>query len=422
VRFSSLDQWLDWQAGLHPKSVDLGLERVSEVWSHLTSHHEAFVITVSGTNGKGSSVAMLEAILINAGYHVGCFTSPHLIRYNERIKIDGKEASDEAICEAFGFIDQCRENISLTYFEFGTLAALHLFEKAGVEVMILEVGLGGRLDAVNIIDANAALITAIGIDHQDWLGNDREMIGREKAGILRKDQLAVFSGNDMPQSIRTESEKLGARLLVSGEDYQLKSDGQQWSLISEFGSRHALPIPAMRGKHQLQNAAGVIAMLLASREQLPVKAEALKSGLLQAQVMGRFQILPKTHPVIVDVAHNPQSMHSLSENLEKFVIRGKLLGIVGMLKDKDSLESLKNLVPQVDQWFLVTTRGERGLSADLLAKNIHLIDPDAECLLFNTVSEAYNSVLQYAREDDSILVTGSFHITGDFLAGQAEFD
>jgi len=422
VRFSSLDQWLDWQVSLHPKSVDLGLERVSHVWSRLSCQHESYVISVAGTNGKGSSVAMLEAILINAGYRVGCFTSPHLVRYNERIKIDGKEASDEAICEAFEAIDNCRGNISLTYFEFGTLAALYLFEQAWVEVMILEVGLGGRLDAVNIIDANAALITAIGIDHQEWLGNDREAIGREKAGIFRKDRLAVFSGNDMPESIRSESERRGTHLLVNGEDFQLKSDGQQWSLIAELGSRHALPIPAMRGKHQLENAAGVIALLLASREQLPVKAEAMKAGLLQAQVMGRFQILQKAYPVIVDVAHNPQSTQSLAENLTKFVIRGKLLAIVGMLKDKDSLESLKNLAPQVDQWYLVSTHGERGLQASQLAENIHLIDADAECLLFNTVSEAYNSVLQNACEDDSILVTGSFHIAGDFLAREAELD
>jgi dihydrofolate synthase/folylpolyglutamate synthase len=416
VRFSSLDQWLDWQISLHPKSVDLGLERVSQVWSQLTSQHEAFVITVAGTNGKGSSVAMLESILLNAGYRVGCFTSPHLVRYNERIKIDGHEAIDEAICEAFEAIDNCRDNISLTYFEFGALAALHLFEKARVEVMILEVGLGGRLDAVNIIDANAALITAIGIDHQDWLGNDREVIGREKAGIFRKGQLAVFSGNDMPESVRKASAQLGTQLLVSGEDYQLKSDDQQWSLISDFGSRHALPIPVMRGTHQLENAAGVIALLLACREQLPVKAEALKTGLLQAQVMGRFQVLQKQQVLIVDVAHNPQSTRALAKNLAKFVIRGKLRAIVGMLKDKDSLASLENLAPQVDQWFLVSTHGDRGLKAELLAENIHLIDADAECLLFNTVSEAYNSVLQYAQEDDSILVTGSFHIAGDFLA------
>ena len=169
MRYASLDQWLDWQVKLHPRSVDLGLERVSQVWSRLSCHHEAYVITVAGTNGKGSSVAMLEAILTSAGYHVGCFTSPHLVRYNERIKIDSLEVADEAICEAFEAIDKCREDISLTYFEFGALAALYLFEKAQVEVMILEVGLGGRLDAVNMIDANAALITAIGIDHQDWL-------------------------------------------------------------------------------------------------------------------------------------------------------------------------------------------------------------------------------------------------------------
>lgn len=415
-RFSNLDQWLDWQLSLHSKSIDLGLERVSRVWSRLSDNHQAFVITVAGTNGKGSSVAMLEAILLKAGFKVGCFTSPHLVSYNERIKINGVEASDELICEAFERIDQVRESTTLTYFEFGALAALHLFEKARVEVMILEVGLGGRLDAVNIIDADAALVTAIGIDHQEWLGNDREVIAREKAGIFRQGQLAVFSGNDMPVSVRDVAQETGTQLLVAGEDYRYEANGQQWSLKTATGNRHALPIPAMRGKHQVENAAGVLALLLACKEQLPVSSEAMKAGLLQAQVKGRFQILQKQHTVVIDVAHNPQSARALADNLSRFVVKGRLLAIIGMLNDKDSVASLEPLVPQVDHWFLVSTHGDRGLAAQQLADQLQKIDPLAKCLLFNGVSEAYNSVLEIAGENDSILVTGSFHIAGDFLA------
>jgi dihydrofolate synthase/folylpolyglutamate synthase len=416
VRFSTLDEWLDWQAGLHPKTIDLGLKRVGSVWSRISKSHDAFVITVAGTNGKGSSVAMLEAILLNAGYRVGCFTSPHLVRYNERIRINGTEVADDAICEAFAGIDAVRDDTSLSYFEFGTLAALFLFEKAQVDVMLLEVGLGGRLDAVNIIDADAALITTIGIDHQEWLGNDREVIGKEKAGILRRKQVAVFSGNDMPKSISEIAGEKGTRLLVAGQDYHFESDGQAWNLHSGSNNRYALPVPAMRGSHQLENAAGVLALLLACKDKIPVSSEAIRSGLMQAQVKGRFQILQKEYPVIVDVAHNPQSASSLADNLRKFVIKGKLLTIVGMLKDKDSLESLKQLAPLVDSWFLVSTTGERGLPAEKLAESLKEIAPQSPSLLFNTLGEAYNSVLQYAQENDSILVTGSFHIAGDFLA------
>ncbi len=416
MRFSNLNDWLEWQSHLHLKSIDLGLDRVSAVWSRL--HPEkipAFVITVAGTNGKGSSVAMLESILLSAGFCVGCYTSPHLVRYNERIRLNGEEAGDEQICNAFAAIDAGRDDISLSYFEFGTLAALYLFSKADLDVIILEVGLGGRLDAVNIIDADAALITGIDIDHQDWLGNDREAIGREKAGILRKQQQAVFAGTDVPDSVLAHAQKVGTKLLIAGQNYQVLKQENSWDFESVSGNRNALPIPALRGRHQLENAAGVVALLIACREQLPVSTEAIRLGLLNARIKGRFQVLQKKFPVIVDVAHNQQSIQALCNNLSSFVVKGKLHVIIGMLRDKDILNSLKPLASIADSWHLVSTPGDRGLSSRKLSEILSVLLTDKPVFQYEKVGEAFDSVLQYGQVDDSILVTGSFLVAGQFL-------
>lgn len=416
MRFTSLEDWLEWQSQLHLKSIDLGLERVSKVWDRLHPDKlKAFVITVAGTNGKGSSVAMLEAILLAAGYSVGCYTSPHLVRYNERIHLNGEEADDDQICAAFAAIDEARQDISLTYFEFGTLAALYLSAKAEVDVIVLEVGLGGRLDAVNIIDADAALITSIGLDHQDWLGDDREKIGREKAGILRANQAAVFSGHDIPASIVDYAQSLGTKLLVAGRNYHTEQLHDSWNIVTDHGNRSGLPLPLMRGRHQLENAAGVVALLLDCNKSLPVSIQAIRQGLLTAQVKGRFEVINQPLTVVVDVAHNEQSMQVLSENLSGLVVKGKLHAVAGMLKDKDIENSLKPLLPLVDRWYLVDTPGERGLSATELSAILKKISPDSDCQTYEKVSDAYESVIQYAQDEDTVLVTGSFLVTGQFL-------
>lgn len=419
MRFDHLDEWLDWQSRLHLKNIDLGLERVSRVWKslHPDSGFPATVITVAGTNGKGSSVAMLEAILLAAGYRVGCYTSPHLVHYNERIRLDGKEVTDELICEAFERIDRARDQLSLTYFEFGTLAALDIFARQKPDAVILEVGLGGRLDAVNIIDADLALITGIAIDHSDWLGDSRELIGAEKAGILRSGQVAVFSGADMPASIRDKAASLGLDLAIAGEDFDWHGEQAGWRLTGRAGNRNGFPVPAMRGDHQFENAAGVIQLLLEGKSQLPVSSEAMRQGLLSARVAGRFQVIPADgYRVVVDVAHNQQSMSVLAQNLQKFVIKGRLHAIAGMLRDKDIAASLMPLLDIVDTWYIVPTPGERGLSAEAFMAKLLELKPAADCRAYETLAEARTSVLQFVAEDDTLLVTGSFLVAGEFLA------
>jgi len=418
MRFDNLSDWLEWQSTLHVKNIDLGLERVANVWQQLLGKDdfEPFVITVAGTNGKGSSVAMLEAILQAAGYRTGCYTSPHLLDYNERIRVDGRNVSDQDICEAFESIDQARNDISLSYFEFGTLAALQVFRAKQPEVVILEVGLGGRLDAVNIIDADAALITEIAIDHQDWLGDTRDLIGREKAGILRAGQAAVFSGCDIPFSIVEVASRLQVDLKIAGEDFNAIPHQHDWSFVSEKHSRHGLPVPHLRGEHQLRNAAGVIALLLCIQTRLPVQTEALRRGLLNASIPGRFQVLQDLPlPVVVDVAHNQQSMTVLAENLKKFVIKGRLFAIVGMLKDKDIENSFKPMLDVIDSWHFVPTPGQRGQSAEKLAEVLTTLTNDAEIHCHETLAEAWQSVLQSHSDSDSVLVCGSFLVAGDFL-------
>ncbi|MDH5600929.1 MAG: Mur ligase family protein, partial [Gammaproteobacteria bacterium] len=297
MRFSSLPEWLNWQQGLHSSSIELGLERVAEVFQRLHSSLPAIpVISVAGTNGKGSSVALLETIYQNAGYRTAAYTSPHILHYNERLHLDAEEVSDQQICEAFERIDQARcqgDEISLTYFEFGTLAALDIFYRAKPEVIILEVGLGGRLDAVNIIDADIALITSIGIDHTAWLGHDRETIAREKAGIMRKGCPVVFSSPDMPRSIKQAADEVGAVLYQRGKDFDWKNGMgyAAWDWKSDKHQRSALPTPSLRGNHQLDNAAGVLMVIECLADKLPVSQKQVKAGLLSVSVMGRFQCI-----------------------------------------------------------------------------------------------------------------------------------
>lgn len=424
MRFDSLNQWLEWQTQLHHKSVDLGLERVAGVWQRLNQQYFSasppafFTISVAGTNGKGSSVAMLESILLAAGYRLGCYTSPHLVRYNERIRVDGAPVADTDLCEAFEAIDQSRAGISLSYFEFSTLAALYLFARAGIEVAVLEVGLGGRLDAVNIIDADAALVCAIGLDHQEWLGDTRETIGLEKAGIFRPAQQAVFSGRDMPASIADYAAKLGTRLLVAGTDFswQVAADSAStWTFTPVQGPPLALPLPQLRGEHQLDNAAGVVALLQSVKQRLPVALQALRQGLLECRLQGRFEVIQQRIPVIVDVAHNPQSMAALSANLQRFMRRGRLLAVIGMLRDKAVAESLAEIADQVDAWFVFSTPGERGLTAENLAATIRQLSAETPLEVFTTLAEACDCALQWANDDDAMLVSGSFVTAGEFL-------
>ena len=312
---STLAEWLAHLESLHPKTIALGLERVAEVKARLNLSSDFPVIIVGGTNGKGSVCAMLEAILHAAGYRVGCYTSPHLLNYNERVRIGKLQASDNELCASFSDIEQARGDIPLTYFEFGTLAAMQLFISHQVDVAILEVGLGGRLDAVNVFDADCAVVTSVDIDHTDYLGETREEIAFEKAGIFRQGRVAICSDNDVPEALAAHAQKIGAELWCIGREFGYATHQGQWDYRSREVARMAMPYPALRGGFQLSNASAVLAALDAVRERLPVSMAAIRRGLTEVQLAGRFQFVPGKPQLILDVAHNPHAARTLAKNL-----------------------------------------------------------------------------------------------------------
>jgi len=416
MRFSSLQEWLNWQEGLHPSSIDLGLERVAEVFKRLhPSPPPCPVITVAGTNGKGSSAALLESIYQNAGYQTGVFTSPHLLRYNERIHLNGEEVSDDVICEAFERIDQARlqsdKEISLTYFEFGTLAALDIYFRAKPDVMILEVGLGGRLDVVNILDADVALITSIGIDHTAWLGNDRETIAKEKAGIMRKGKPVVFSSPDMPDSIATTAKEVGAILYRRGKDFDWKNGTgyAAWDWKSNKQQRTALPHSNLRGTHQLDNAAGVLMVIEQLAHKLSVNQKQIKDGLLSVSVPGRFQCQPGNPMHVLDVAHNEASMVCLAELLNSQVCGGNNVAVLGMLEDKAHTAALAIMLPEIIRWYVADLDVPRGAKSEYLAAVLKDLDKSTVVSCFKSVKQAIEAADASAEMGDRVIVFGSFH-------------
>ncbi len=410
MRFNSLQDWLDWQGGLNPKEIELGLERVHLVWERLGAPPlGAPVLTVAGTNGKGSCVAFAEAMLQAAGYRTGCYTSPHLLHYNERIRLDGRSADDGQICAAFEQIDNAREGVPLTYFEFGTLAALWIFSQAGLDAVILEVGLGGRLDAVNLIDPDVALITDIALDHQDWLGGDLESIAAEKAGILRPGRPAVFSGRRIPNSILQIAQEIGAGLLVAGTDYRTRRRSDGWDLLREQGARRALPQPGMRGSVQIDNAAGVLVALDCLSERLPLDQRAVRSGLLSARLAGRFEVRPGQPTLVLDVAHNPHAAAVLNDLLGDFFTRGRVIAVCGMLADKDAAGVAVALAGRFDAWHLVDLSGQpRGMSARELADRVVPQLGDIPVHQGAGVGETLVDIIAASGPEDLVVVFGSF--------------
>ena len=413
----TLDEWLDWQSGLHPKRIDLGLERVQHVWRQLGAPTPAAkVVSVAGTNGKGSSVALLEAILREGGYRVGCYTSPHLLRYNERIRIDGQPADDATICAAFERIEQARGDTRLTYFEYGTLAALLLFADSALDLAILEVGLGGRLDAVNIIDADVALITGIALDHTEWLGDTLEQIGAEKAGIVRRDRPAVFAAPDMPASVAQVAARHGAPLLRLGEAYRYRRSGEGWDWLGGGTSRRALPLPGMRGSQQLQNAAGVLQVVDCLQASHPVDQRAVRAGLLSARAAGRLERVQRSCPWLLDVAHNPQAAQVLADQLGDIFVPGQVHAVVGMLRDKAIDQVLAALAPRIDRWHLVDLATEqRGASAVELREALAGAQRDAAHLC-GDLHDCLERLDAQLAADDLVLVFGSFVTVGKVMA------
>ena len=418
VRFARLDDWLEWQQSAHPRPIDLGLERVARVlgrigWRGATQP----VITVGGTNGKGSCVAMLEALLRAGGHRVGTFTSPHLLDYRERIRIDGQWASAASLVTAFERIADALGGDSLTFFEYNTLAALLVFETAAPNVIVLEVGLGGRLDAVNVVDADVAVVVSVGLDHMDWLGPDVESIGREKAGIFRPGRPAICGMTAPPRSILAVAAAQGARLLLRGRDFRgdEHADGS-WDFEDAHGRLAGLPAPALQGVAQVGNAATALAAVRELSARVPLSRMAVERGLTEVHLAGRFQRIGGTGGVewVLDVAHNADAAAVLADSLARTPVRGRTIAVCGMLADKDVRAVVLAMRDRVDHWIAATTDGPRGL------QDGELVTRAAEVGVTMTrggpVPEAMRLAAAGAAAGDRIVVFGSFHTVGPALS------
>jgi dihydrofolate synthase/folylpolyglutamate synthase len=374
------------------------------------------VLTVGGTNGKGSVCAYLESILLRAGFRTGLYTSPHLLRYNERVRINGGEIDDESLLRAFERIERARGEVSLTYFEFGTLAAALIFNQSRLDVAILEVGLGGRLDAVNLFDADCAAVISVDLDHMNLLGPTRESIGFEKAGIFRSARPAVCADPDPPASLLAHARSIGAHLRRIGIDFGYEAQGQHWRYFGPAGKRNALPHPALRGAHQLGNAAAAIAVLDELKSKLPVSMQALRMGLASASLPGRFQVLPGRPAVVLDVAHNPHAARALVRCLQAHRGFRRTIAVFAMLADKDIAAVAETVKTRIDRWYVASLPGPRGSSAQSLAKLIERVDPGKPLRRFASLADAYHGAVESAAENDRILVFGSFHTVSEVLA------
>jgi dihydrofolate synthase/folylpolyglutamate synthase len=417
MRFQTLPEWLAWQEKLHFTEVDPGLERVRQVWQQLKGKATLpfKVITVAGTNGKGSSVAILDSILRAAGYRTGAYTSPHLINYNERIVVDGEACDDGLISEAFEEIDQAREEVSLTYFEFSTLAAVNIFCNKAIDIAILEVGMGGRLDAVNLFDADIALITPISLDHIQWLGHDRETIGFEKAGIIRANKPLVCTEKP-PKSVINYAHELSADTSIATVDFNYQYDSQQWHWSNEIISWRNLPHPALTGRYQLQNAAAVLQVIsLLIEHGFNISQPQIEKGLIEVLLAGRFQQVPGAILRIFDVTHNEQGALSLVELLIGSAFQGRTIGILAMLKDKDASTVSAILKPAIDDWYIAGLSGSRGMSVDTLALELKGVIDDDKVNTFDSVPNAYREAMANARKGDRVVIFGSFHTVASVM-------
>ena len=424
MRFKRLEEWLKWQENLHTKKIDLGLERVGTVWTRLHPRpFPAIVITVGGTNGKGSSVAFLNAILLAAGYKTGSFTSPHLLRYNERIRINGVEVDDLLILQAFDRIDRVRDGVPLTYFEFSTLAALDIFSRRPLDVVLLEVGLGGRLDAVNILDADAALITTVDVDHTDWLGETREAIGYEKSGIMRTGRPVVYAGDNPPKSLVAHANKLQAQLFVAGKSYSFQQDEKSWRWRCANLIRSSLPLPTIPGRFQLQNASAVLMLLELLKADIPVDLVSIKNGIRDCKIQGRFQIIQNNPTVILDVAHNPEAARALVLNLKSMYCAGRTFAVFSMLANKDITQVVKILAPVIDCWYMGELESLRAADAGMLCQRFMEAGVGSEKLrLSKKLQTALTAAIDELKKDDRLVVFGSFYTVAEVLGSRTNIE
>lgn len=419
----TLNEWLAHLETAHSNGlIDMGLERVNRVKNSMQLKPNCPIITVAGTNGKGSTCAFLTKIYSEAGYKTGTLTSPHLIRFNERICINSVPVDDQTIIQSFRRIEAMRGDTSLTYFEVNTLAAVDIFMREKVDVMILEVGLGGRLDAVNIFDADCAIITSIDLDHQSFLGDTIEQIGHEKAGVLRTNCPAICGQNPMPNSVIQHAKSIQATLLMINQDFgYTKLENQQWSFhfypkSNQYikHNRNALPLPALRGSYQLNNASCALAAIECLHTKLPVDLGAIKRGLLLAENIGRFQVLPGRPLTVLDVGHNPHAARGLRQNLTSLPFATKRIAVFSMLADKDIDGVLDILKDQFDEWFIAPLHLPRGMTIKQLTKKLqkHHIE---NIKTFENIQTAYQLALSESIESDRIVVFGSFHTVAEVM-------
>ena len=404
----SLSDWLSYLEKIHPSVIDLGLHRVGLVADCLGLRQlPATVVTVGGTNGKGTTCALLEAIYRAAGYRVGVYSSPHLLRYNERVRIQGQDATDAELCQAFAAVEAARGEVSLTFFEFGTLAALWLFRAAAPDLVLLEVGLGGRLDATNLVESDLAVVTSIALDHCDWLGDTREAIASEKAGIYRPGKPAISGEPNPPVTLAQTAQAIGAKLLQVGADFRRHEAEAVWHFQGARQQWRELPYPEL----PLDNA--VTALAVVEQLSLPIDSAAIRTGLAGARLAGRMQLLRTQPQVTLDVAHNPHSAHYLARQLAARGKVGRRLAVAGMLKDKDIRQTLGELVELVDLWFLADLHGARAALAQELSA---VLPSESARHCYASVADAYREALATAQEQDEIIVLGSFHTVAEAMA------
>ena len=415
----TLDGWLAHVERLHHRPIDMSLERVRDVAKRLGIAFACPVFMVGGTNGKGSTCAMLESILRAAGYRVGLYTSPHLLRFNERVRIDGVEADDRALIEQLAAVEQARGAVPLTYFEFTTLAILRLLMRARLDAVVLEIGLGGRLDAVNIVDADVAIVTSVDIDHTDYLGPTREHIGFEKAHIYRPGRPAICSDPQPPAALLKVAADLGADLWLFGRDFNYAGLDygkglQQWAYGGRQQRRASLPYPALRGANQLLNASGALAALEVLADRLPISQQAVRTGLLTVEIAGRFQVLPGQPAVVLDVAHNPHAAAVLAQNLDSQGFFPQTYAVFGMLADKDATGVIRRVRDRIDHWHVGPTPGPRGMSAAHLASLLRA-EGATSVAEHATLADAYRAALGAAQADARIIVFGSFSTVAEVM-------
>lgn len=410
----ALSDWLAKLETISSREIDLNLERVVRVLERLALPDAARVFHIAGTNGKGSTVAMLESLLRHNGFRVGCYTSPHILRYNERIRIDGAEVPDAKIIAAFERIEALREDEALTYFEFGTLAALVVFAEAGVDTLVLEVGMGGRLDAVNAVEPTAGIITNIALDHCEWLGDNIEAIAAEKAGIMRAGKPVIFSASEIPATIFDCASETGAKLLAAGRDFTWQADGDSWSWQGVAHQFEGLAHPSLAGEHQLANAAGVLALIEAVGLEELLNADAISTSLQNVRLDGRQQKISANGNWIVDVAHNPDAARVLAAALGADEHVGQTVAILGMLDDKDVEGVVAYLRNEVDHWIAVAADSQRAISAAELGRRVANAS-DVACLVADSLDAAIDRAQELTNADDRVLITGSFYLVGPAL-------